>query len=149
MDPERSTASTIGRWVGWVVVLALAVAVAVATTAVVGQVTERPLMRAAATPSAAPPAAPPAAQPTRADYEELATHSLTGPLPDVTGRPVGEAQQALERVDAVVLLVDSRGWSRPVGPDWVVCGTGESTRGDGSPTGEVTVSAVPAGDPCA
>ncbi|MCZ2828412.1 hypothetical protein O2W14_06130 [Modestobacter sp. VKM Ac-2986] len=149
MDPERSTSSTIGRWVGWVVVLALAVAVAVATTAVVGQVTERPLMRAAATPSAAPPSAPPPAEPVRADYEELPTRSLTGPLPDVAGRTVGEAQQALEQVEAVVHLVDSRGWFRPVQPDWVVCGGGQAFRGDGSPTADVTVSAVPAGDPCA
>ncbi|NEK94106.1 hypothetical protein GCU67_07940 [Modestobacter muralis] len=149
MDPERSTASTIGRWVGWVVVLALTVAVAVATTAVVGQVTERPLMRAAAPPSAASPSAPPAAEPVRADYEELPTRSLTGPLPDVAGRSVGEAEAALEQVGAAVLLVDSRNWSRPVGSDWVVCATGQSSRGDGSPTADVTVSAVPAGDPCA
>ena len=131
MDQERSGAAAIGRWVGWLVVLGLAVAVAVLTVAVVGQVADRPLTRAAALPSAAP-----------------TTSALPGPaLPEVAGRPVAEAQPALEQTGAVVLLVDAGGSARPVLPDWVVCTAGAPTATD-APAGAVQVAAVPAGDPC-
>jgi len=145
MDPERSTASTIGRWVGWLVVLALAAAVAVGTVTLVGQVTERPLTRAAAV----PPAAPTSAAPGQVEQVLLPTPTrrITGPLPDVVGRPVGEAQPALEQVGAVVVVFDARLWERAVQPDWVVCTAGETFLGD-APTGEVHVAAVPAADPC-
>ena len=144
MDGERSTASTVGRWVGWVVVLALTAAVVAGTIAVVGQVTERPLTRAAALPSATPQTAAPVA----ATDPLLATPTsrVTGPLPDVVGRPVGEAQPALEQVGAVVVVFDAR-WERPVEPGWEVCTASELFLGD-APTGEVHVAAVPAGDPC-
>ena len=131
MDQERSGAAAIGRWAGWLVVLALTVAVAVLTVAVVGQVTSRPLTRAAALPSAAP-----------------TTTALPGqPLPEVAGRPVAEAQPALEQTGAVVKLLDAGGQDRPVQPDWVVCTAGAPDAAD-APTGEVHVAAVPAGDAC-
>ena len=137
MDTERSAAARIGRWVGWLVVAALTAAVAVGTVTVVGQVTERPLTRAAATPSATPSAAPSPAAPVLAGK----------PLPEVVGRPVGEARPALEQAGAVVVLLDGGGASRPVQPDWVVCTAGAPTTVD-APAGEVHVAAVPAGDPC-
>ena len=139
MDPERSTASTIGRWVGWLAVLALTLAVGVGTMTVVGQVTERPLTRAA-TPSAVPSAAGASAT-TAVQLLGLPT------LPDVLGRPVAEAQPALEGVGASVLLVDARDGDRPVGTDWVVCAAGPPTSW-GSPADMVQVDALPAGEPC-
>ena len=145
MDQEPSTASKIGRWVGWLVVLALAAAVAVGTVAVVGQVTDRPLTRAVAAPSSAPTAAPVVAT------EQLLptpTSGITGPLPDVVGRPVGEARSALEQAGAVVVVIDARIWDRSVQPDWRVCTAGETFLGEDVPTGEVHVAAVPAADPC-
>ena len=141
MDQERTGAGRAGRWLGWLVVLALTVAVAVGTVAVVGQVTERPLTRAAATPSAAPSAA----------TDQLLgtpTSQLTGPLPDVTGRPVGEARPALEQLGAVVTLFDAQQQGRTVEPDWVACTAAGTTDGDGTATGEVQLRAVPAGEAC-
>ena len=145
MDQERTALSQIGRWVGWLVVLALTAAVAVGTVAVVGQVTERPLTRAAAVPSAAPTSAAPV------QVEQVLlptpTSPIAGPLPDVVGRPVGQARPALEQAGAVVVVFDARVRDRAVQPDWVVCTAGETFLGD-APTGEVHVAAVPAGDPC-
>ena len=143
MDQERSTASRTGRWVGWLVVLGLTVAVALLTMAVVGQVTERPLTRAAAVPSAAPPTAVPVVV-----NEALPTPSsrISGPLPDVVGVPVRDAQPALEQVGAVVVVFDARSEGQ-VGPDWAVCTAGETFLGD-TRTGEVHLAAVPTGETC-
>ena len=137
MDPERDTASTIGRWVGWLVVLALTAAVVVGTLAVVGQVKERPLTRAAATPPvAAPVLGTPASQ-------------VAGSLPTVTGRPVAEAQPAIEQAGAVVrVFAAGADPDRPVQPDWLVCTANPTYQGDGAPTGEVQLFALPAGEPC-
>ena len=133
MDQERSGAAAIGRWVGWLVVLGLAVAVAVLTVAVVGQVADRPLTRAAALPSAAPSAT---------------VQALAGLSPqEVTLRPVAEAQPVLEQAGAVVLLQDAAGASRTVQPDWVVCTAGPPAAPD-APAGAVQLAAVPAGDAC-
>jgi hypothetical protein len=134
VDQERSGAAVIGRWVGWLVVVALAVAVAVATVAVVGQVTDGPLTRAAAPLSAAPPAA--------------AAPALVGPtLPDVLARPVSEARPALEQAGATVQLVDAGGTDRPVADDWLVCAAGAPTSGS-PPPGLLLVAALPTGEPC-
>jgi hypothetical protein len=144
MDQESTTASRIGRWVGWLVVLALTAAVAVGTVAVVGQVTGQPLTRAAAAPSAAPtPTDPGVAIPAVA----ATGRALPASLIPVAGQPVGDAQQALQEHGATVMLSDGAG-TRPVLPDWVVCGAGENMLADGSPTGQVTVVAVPAGESC-
>lgn len=140
MDQERTGA---GRWVGRVVVLALTSAVAVGTVTVVGQVTERPLTRAAAT----PPAAPPPVAPVVATEQPTPTSPVTGPLPDVVGLTVADAQPALEQLGAVVLIVDARAWERAVQPGWEVCTASETFLGY-APTGEVHVAAVPAGDAC-
>ncbi|MFQ1000938.1 hypothetical protein [Modestobacter sp. SSW1-42] len=136
MDQERTGASVIGRWVGWLVVLTLTAAVVVGTVTVVGQVAERPLTRAAVTPSSAPPSS------------ATAVPAVAGqPLPEVIGRPVAEAQPALQQTGAVVELVDAGGASRPVQPGWVVCTAGASTGTDASAV-TVQVAAVPAGDAC-
>ena len=136
MDQERSGAATIGRWVGWLVVLALTVAAAVLTVAVVRQVTDAPLTRAAA-PLPVATGAPGAAGP-----------ALVGPtLPDVVGRPVGEAQPALEQAGATVLVQDAGGADRPVATDWVVCAAGVDTAFDAN-AGSVRVAALPTGEPC-
>jgi hypothetical protein len=144
MDQERTALSRIGRWVGWLVVFALAAVVAFGTVTVVGQVTERPLTRAATVPSAAPPTTVPVV--VTDVLLSTPASSITGPLPDVVGLPVRDAQPALERVGAVVVVFDAR-WERPVGPEWVVCTATETFSGD-TATGEVHLAAVPAGDPC-
>ena len=144
MDPERSTASTIGRWVGWLAVLALTAAVVVGTVAVIGQVTERPLTRAAATPSATPPSAASVVA-----AQAPPTSPFSGPLPDVAGRPVPEAQAALEGVGAQVHLVDASGRARPVQLDWVACGSGPMLGATDTSSDVVNLGAVPAGEPCA
>ena len=146
MDPERTTASTIGRWVGWLVVLALTAAVVVGTVTVVGQVTERPLTRPAAAPSAPATAAPVVAT---AQLLPTPTSLITGPLPDVVGLPVADAQPALEQVGAVVrVFAAGQDPDRPVQPDWVVCTANPSYQGADAPTGEVQLFALPTGQPC-
>lgn len=137
MQQERSGTAAIGRWVGWLVVLALTVTVAVLTVAVVRQVTDAPLTRAAALPTAAAPAVP-----------SGTVQALAGLSPqEVTLRPVGEAQPVLEQAGAVVLLQDAAGASRTVQPDWFVCAAGPPAAPD-APAGAVQLAAVPAGDAC-
>jgi hypothetical protein len=149
MDQERTALSRIGRWVGWLVVLALAAAVAFGTVTVVGQVTERPLTRAAVPPPGASPSAGPTAVPAVATGTTTQpTSAFPGGLPPVASRPVVEVQAALEQLGATVQTIDARGWSRPVVPGWLACHASEAFAGDDVPTGEVTVTAVPAGDPC-
>lgn len=146
MDDERSGAPGPARWLGWGVVAVLAAAVVAGTVVVTDQAAGS---AAAGTPtarSAAPTAATPA--PTREVLMPTRTSHIDGPLPEVAGRPVGEAVPALEAAGALVEVFDARAWWRAVQPDWVVCGAGQTFLGDGTPTGEVHVAAVPAGDPC-
>src|SRR5690348_13247508 len=94
---------------------------------------------AAAAPSTTPPQAPavvpraPLRQPLR--------------LPDFRGRTVAEASAAAEAAGGTPVILDAR-WNRPVAPDWIVCTSGEPTRGDDVPSGDFDIAAVPAGDPC-
>ena len=142
MDDERTGARGPGRWLGWLVVGGLGAAVLAGTVAVVTEAVAQPAPSTEAQPS---PTSTPV--PTIEPLLPTPTSHVDGPRPEVTGRPVAEAQAAWESVGAVVTVFDGRGWSRPVQPDWSVCTAGELYRGD-APSGEVQITAVPAGDPC-
>ena len=147
MEDERTGAAGPGRLLGRVAVGVLAAAVLAGTVAVAGRAVD-----SAASGAAAPSSAAPTRTPTPVPVTEPPTarevSDICGPLPEVGGVPVGQAQPALEAVGAEVTVIDARGWSRPVQPDWVVCTDGQTSWGDGTPTDDVTLAAVPAGDPC-
>ncbi|MGY5882295.1 hypothetical protein [Modestobacter lacusdianchii] len=146
MDDERSGARGPARWLGWGVVAVLAAAVVAGTVVVTDQAAGSAAAGTPAARSTAPTATTSA--PTREVLLPTPTSHVDGPLPEVAGRPVGEAVPALEAAGALVEVYDARAWGREVGPDWQVCGVGEIYLGDGTPTGQVSVPAVPAGDPC-
>ncbi|MGY2004570.1 hypothetical protein [Blastococcus sp. SYSU DS1024] len=68
-------------------------------------------------------------------------------LPEFPGATLGEAVPVLEAAGARAVTFDAR-WDRAVAPDWRICTQTATTRGDGRPTGDVHLAAVPPGDPC-
>ena len=132
------------RYLTWA--LGLAVPVVLAIT--VGMaVAHSPAERAEATPPATTAGSPlPAAQTPVHTWPPFSTW----PLPRFAqGSPVGPAADALRAAGADVHVVDARAWDREVQPDWALCTQGETYWGDSdTPTGDVTLAAVPVGGPC-
>jgi hypothetical protein len=130
------------RYLTWGLGLGVPVVLAVTVAMAVGYSPPQRVEAATPTPSRPPvPTPEPAHQ-----WPAFETY----PLPEFgRGSPVGPAADALRVAGATVYVIDARGWEREVRPDWALCTQSETFWGESDiPTGDVTLAAVPVGDPC-